>query len=250
MRVPKDHKASVTRTPGSRRAPTGRSRRRHGAPVVLLAISAAVLSPILPTLLLPPALLAPTSTTGIPGLVAAARAAGEDDDNQLLASVSGPVFETTVVGVHDATDDVLAGADLLVVGGPTHVHGMSSHRSREGAKEIAAKDDDLELEPDAEGPGLRELGSGHQVRCFYAEEIDPATWQPPAGLVPDLPPPSDAEPEPILEIDGLRTYYEQASRSVLSLVGLGKEHSRKGGDEAFKHVEEEADVSPLSSEGT
>lgn len=65
-------------------------------------------------------------------------------------------YETTVVGVHDATDDVLAGIDLLVVGGPTHVHGMSSHRSREGAKEIAAKDDDLELEPDAEGPGLRD----------------------------------------------------------------------------------------------
>ena len=69
-------------------------------------------------------------------------------------------LETTVVAVQDATDDVVAGADLLVVGGPTHVHGMSSHRSREGAKEIAAKDDDLELEPDAEGPGLRDWFDG------------------------------------------------------------------------------------------
>jgi hypothetical protein len=65
-------------------------------------------------------------------------------------------METTVVAVHDATDDLVTRADLLVVGGPTHVHGMSSHRSREGAKQIAAKDDDLELEPDAEGPGLRD----------------------------------------------------------------------------------------------
>ena len=77
--------------------------------------------------------------------------------------------ETTVVAVHDATEDVVAGADLLVVGGPTHVHGMSSHRSREGAKEIAAKDDDLELEPDAEGPGLRdwfdELADGRTGRA-------------------------------------------------------------------------------------
>lgn len=78
-------------------------------------------------------------------------------------------LETTVVAVHDATDEVVAGADLLVVGGPTHVHGMSSHRSREGAKEIAAKDDDLELEPDAEGPGLRdwfdELPDGRSGRA-------------------------------------------------------------------------------------
>jgi hypothetical protein len=77
--------------------------------------------------------------------------------------------ETTVVPVHDATEDLLDGADLLVVGGPTHVHGMSSHRSREGAKEIAAKDDDLELDPDAEGPGLRdwfdELTDGRSGRA-------------------------------------------------------------------------------------
>ena len=78
-------------------------------------------------------------------------------------------LETTVVPVHDATEDLLDGADLLVVGGPTHVHGMSSHRSREGAKEIAAKDDDLELDPDAEGPGLRdwfdELTDGRSGRA-------------------------------------------------------------------------------------
>lgn len=64
--------------------------------------------------------------------------------------------EVTVVAVHDATTELIDAADLLVVGGPTHVHGMSSHRSREGAKDMAATDDDLELEPDAEGPGLRD----------------------------------------------------------------------------------------------
>ena len=65
-------------------------------------------------------------------------------------------LDTVVVSVHDATEDVIAGTDLVVVGGPTHIHGMSSHRSREGAKDLAAKDDDLDLEPDAEGPGLRD----------------------------------------------------------------------------------------------
>lgn len=78
-------------------------------------------------------------------------------------------METTVVPVHDATEEVISGADLLVVGGPTHVHGMSSHRSRQGAKEIAEKDDDLDLDPDAEGDGLRDwfddLADGHSGRA-------------------------------------------------------------------------------------
>ena len=47
-------------------------------------------------------------------------------------------------------------ADLVVVGGPTHVHGMSSQRSRAGAEDMAAKDDDLDLDPDAYGDGLRD----------------------------------------------------------------------------------------------
>ena len=70
-----------------------------------------------------------------------------------LASI-GPV---EVVPVGGATDAVLAGADLLVVGGPTHVHGMSSAMSRKGALADAAKPEkDLHLDPDAEGPGLRD----------------------------------------------------------------------------------------------
>ena len=38
--------------------------------------------------------------------------------------------EVTVVAVHDAAVELIDSADLLVVGGPTHVHGMSSQRSR------------------------------------------------------------------------------------------------------------------------
>ena len=61
-----------------------------------------------------------------------------------------------VVSVHDATPQSVAAADLVVVGGPTHVHGMSSQRSRAGAEDMAEKDDDLELDPDAYGDGLRD----------------------------------------------------------------------------------------------
>jgi flavodoxin len=64
--------------------------------------------------------------------------------------------EAMVLAVHDATAEQLASADLVVVGGPTHVHRMSSKPSRSSAVEMAAKDDDLELDPDAYGEGLRD----------------------------------------------------------------------------------------------
>lgn len=65
-------------------------------------------------------------------------------------------LETTVVGVHDATVELVKATDLVVAGGPTHIHGMTSQRSRDGAKDMATKDSELHLDPDAEGPGLRE----------------------------------------------------------------------------------------------
>jgi hypothetical protein len=65
-------------------------------------------------------------------------------------------LDTTTVPVHEATEELIGSVDLLVVGGPTHVHGMSSERSRSGAVDMADKDDELHLDPDAEGPGLRD----------------------------------------------------------------------------------------------
>ena len=85
-------------------------------------------------------------------------------------------IETTVLAVHDATAEQLASADLVVVGGPTHVHGMTRKPSRASAVEMAAKDDDLELEldPDAYGEGLRDwfddladnVGAGRFAAAF------------------------------------------------------------------------------------
>jgi len=72
-----------------------------------------------------------------------------------LRSVSGVDAEVVVVGHSSA--EVLAGADVVVVGGPTHVHGMTRPSTRQAAAEAAAEpDSQLELEPDAEGDGLRE----------------------------------------------------------------------------------------------
>ncbi len=63
----------------------------------------------------------------------------------------------TVVPVRDATEALVRDAEMLVVGGPTHVHGMARPSSRKAALEAAAKPESvLTMEPGAEGPGLRE----------------------------------------------------------------------------------------------
>ena len=66
-----------------------------------------------------------------------------------------------VVPVSAASRECLDGADLVLVGGPTHVHGMTTPRSRHAAIEAAAKPDaTVEVDPDAEGQGLRDWLSG------------------------------------------------------------------------------------------
>ena len=72
-----------------------------------------------------------------------------------------PACSVSVVPVSRVTPESLADADLVVVGGPTHVHGMSRAATRKSAVEAAGKPGSgLELDPDAQGPGLREwLGS-------------------------------------------------------------------------------------------
>ncbi len=67
---------------------------------------------------------------------------------------AGPV---AVVPVNQVTDEALDAADLLVVGAPTHAHGLPRASSREEAEKRA---DDasstLHLEPTADDLGVRE----------------------------------------------------------------------------------------------
>ena len=66
-------------------------------------------------------------------------------------------FDVSVVPVSEVSAAVLADADLVVVGGPTHAHGMSRASTRKAAVEAADKPvGGLKVEPDAAGPGLRE----------------------------------------------------------------------------------------------
>jgi Flavodoxin len=77
--------------------------------------------------------------------------------------------EVTLVPVAGATADLLAGADLLVVGGPTHMHGLSSSSSRRMAAQAAAKPaSGLSLDPDACGPGLRDWLKGSRGSALAA----------------------------------------------------------------------------------
>lgn len=66
-------------------------------------------------------------------------------------------FPTEVISVHDANRAALDGVDLVVVGGPTHTHGMSHDSTRVAAAAKASEpDSELRLDPGAEGGGVRE----------------------------------------------------------------------------------------------
>jgi hypothetical protein len=65
------------------------------------------------------------------------------------------MFDTSVVPVEKATPDLIKDADLVVVGGPTHVHSMSRTSTRKAAADTA-RAKALTLDASAEGPGLRE----------------------------------------------------------------------------------------------
>jgi hypothetical protein len=68
--------------------------------------------------------------------------------------------EVTLVPVVEATPELLAGAGLLVVGGPTHMHGMSRASSRRMAAQAAAKENSgLSLDPGARA-GIRDWLNG------------------------------------------------------------------------------------------
>ena len=55
--------------------------------------------------------------------------------------------------------------------------------------------------------------------------------------MPEMAPLGEREDRPILSIDNLKTYYRQASRSVLSLVGLGEKQYVKAVDDVSIQIQ-------------
>lgn len=91
--------------------------------------------------------------------------------------------DVRVVHVSDATAELVAWADLVVVGGPTHARGMPTPSSRASAVESAAKPDgwsQVTLDPTTKGSGVREWldglgdGSGKRAAAFDTRAVGPA----------------------------------------------------------------------------
>lgn len=85
---------------------------------------------------------------------------------------------TEVVSVEAAVRRTAHPEDLLIVGGPTHVHGLSRAATREAAVQDAPGRQ-LEVDPAVDGPGLREwLGSletpGGRAAAFDTRAKGPA----------------------------------------------------------------------------
>ena len=96
-------------------------------------------------------------------------------------AVAAGLGDASVLSVAKVTPDALD-AELLVVGGPTHMHGLATSRSRQMAVEAAQEDKGTHVEPDAaEGPGLRgwlaDLPDRPEARAAtFDTRLDKAPW--------------------------------------------------------------------------
>jgi len=99
----------------------------------------------------------------------------------LAEAIAEGLAATAVLPVHDAQGHRGA-IDLLVVGGPTHVHGLTTDRSRRVAAETAPEGSESKVEPAAtEEPGLRSWlrdlspGAAHHAAAFDTR-LDKPPW--------------------------------------------------------------------------
>lgn len=99
---------------------------------------------------------------------------------EAIAEGFGPGDVVRVLPVADLDpdqEDAVDGADLLVVGGPTHAHSMSRPSTRHAAADAAARPGSgLTLQPGATGHGLREwldgLGGIHTRAAAFDTRLD------------------------------------------------------------------------------
>ena len=73
-----------------------------------------------------------------------------------LARVAREHGEVDMVPVEKATPGIADAADLVLIGGPTHVHGMSWKATRQNGTAEASGDEGRTAGADAAGPGLRD----------------------------------------------------------------------------------------------
>ncbi|MCC7076797.1 MAG: flavodoxin domain-containing protein [Acidimicrobiia bacterium] len=83
-----------------------------------------------------------------------------------IAAGLGGSIEAEALAVDDATEARMACADLLVVGGPTHAHGMTSSTSREHTVEEEHRRE-MEADPAKPAHELDEAATGEGLRDWF-----------------------------------------------------------------------------------
>jgi hypothetical protein len=90
---------------------------------------------------------------------------------QIAEAIGDGLGNAEVLAVNDGDASAADDADVLIAGGPTHMHGLATTMSRKGAAQ-AAEEEGTELEPGAaDGPGLRKwlaerMGDGRKAAAF------------------------------------------------------------------------------------
>ncbi len=98
---------------------------------------------------------------------------------QVAEAIAEGIGKAEVVSVNTGDSGAAKDADLLVVGGPTHMHGLATSMSRKGTA-AGAKEEGIELEPGAaEGPGLRQWLSEREGKDRRAAAFDTRIDKPP-----------------------------------------------------------------------
>jgi hypothetical protein len=91
---------------------------------------------------------------------------------EAIAAGLEPLGEVGVVSVNHGDGGAADGADALIIGGPTHMHGLATSMSRKQAAQAAEEEEDVSVEPGAaDGPGLRKWlsqrsGDGRPAAAF------------------------------------------------------------------------------------
>jgi hypothetical protein len=90
---------------------------------------------------------------------------------QIAQAIADGLGRADVLAVNDGDTSAADDADVLIAGGPTHMHGMATTMSRKGTGQ-AAEEEGTKLEPGAaDGPGLRKWlaerqGKGKKAAAF------------------------------------------------------------------------------------
>lgn len=90
-----------------------------------------------------------------------------------------------------------------------------------------------------ERPGFMEVGPEHVARCIYARDMETRSRtvrrRKAESIEHELPHPDNAK-EALLDLDHLKIYYPQESRSVFSLFGVGERRFIKAVDDVSLHL--------------